>query len=357
VKTAAWIAPVLIVLVGFAPASAHWHKRPFELDRLNARLYGQVLDFTNNHGRDHRIWSEALQQKRDLYVYLPPKFDPKQHYPVIFWLHGFAQDEHAFVEYIAEPLDRAMASGELPPAIVVAPDGSLSGRAGATFLSPGSFFLNSKAGNFEDYLMHDVWDFVFARFPIRPEREAHVMTGVSMGGGAAFHTAIKHADRVGVVAGFAPPLNTRWVDCNGRYLSDFDPTCWGWRTDFSRGREVVGRFYGVVAIRLKRVFDPLFDRRDPAVVEQVSAANPIEMLVRYDIKPGELQMCVAYGGEDQFNIDAQVESFLYVAKERGLCVHVCYDPAGKHDAETAQRLFPCVQKWLATRLKPYAPAE
>ncbi len=354
-KTAAWIAPLLIVLAGVAPASAHWHKRPFELDRLNARLSGHVLDFTKNHDRDRRIWSEALHEKRDVYVYLPPHFDPNQRYPVVFWLHGFAQDEHAFIEYIAEPLDRAMASGELPPAVIVAPDGSLSGRGGITFLSAGSFFFNSKAGNFEDYLMRDVWDFAFSHFPLRPEREAHVMAGVSMGGGAAYHTAIKYADRVGVVTGFAPPVNTRWLDCNGRYLSKFDPDCWGWRTDFSRSREVVGRFYGVIAIRLKRVFDPLYDRGDPDIVEKVAAENPIEMLQRYDIKPGELQMNVSYGGKDQFNLDAQVESFLYVAKQRGLCVHVCYDPNGKHDAATAQRLMPCVLKWLAPRLEPYAP--
>ena len=75
------------------------------------------------------------------------------------------------------------------------------------------------------------------------------------------------------------------------------------------------------------------------------------------MKPGELEMCVAYGGKDQFNIDAQVESFLYVARERGLDVDVCHDPKGKHDFPTAERLFPCVLKWLAPRLEPYAPAD
>jgi hypothetical protein len=66
-------------------------------------------------------------------------------------------------------------------------------------------------------------------------------------------------------------------------------------------------------------------------------------------------MCVAYGGKDQFNIHTQVESFLYVARQRGLSVEVCYDPDGKHDLATAERLFPCVVKWLAPLLEPYAP--
>jgi S-formylglutathione hydrolase FrmB len=348
------MAPLLALLVGAAPAAATILPRLLEVEHLNRRLAGQVMDFTKHHGRDHRIWSEALHERRDLYVYLPPHFDPDRRYPVMFWLHGFAQDEHSFIEYVVEPLDRAMADGRLPPAIVAAPDGSLSGRAGLTYLSAGSFFVNSKAGNFEDFLMVDVWNFMFEHYPIRPEREAHIMAGVSMGGGAAFHAALKYRDRVGVAVGFMPPVNTRWVDCHGRYLSDFDPNCWGWRTDVSRRREVVGRFYGVITIRISRVFEPLYDR-DAAGIEQISRENPIEMLERLDVQPGDLQMIVAYGGRDQFNIAAQVESFLYVARERSLDVAVCYDPKGKHDFPTAERLFPCVLKWLAPRLEPYAP--
>ena len=53
---------------------------------------GQVVDHTANHGVDRRIWSAALGQKRDLYVYVPPSFDPHQRYPVLLWLHGLSGD-------------------------------------------------------------------------------------------------------------------------------------------------------------------------------------------------------------------------------------------------------------------------
>ena len=63
-----------------------------------------------------------------------------------------------------------MPEGQLPPAIVAAPDGSLKGVSG--YMSPGSFWINSPVGGrFEDYLMRDVWDFLFEHYPIRPERE------------------------------------------------------------------------------------------------------------------------------------------------------------------------------------------
>ena len=54
------------------------------------------------------------------------------------------------------------------------------------------FRPDSEAGRFEDYLMTDVWDFLHERFPIRPDRESHVIAGVSMGGGCAFNKAFKY---------------------------------------------------------------------------------------------------------------------------------------------------------------------
>jgi len=343
----------LLTLLLFLPnASAGVLGKLGELDRVNRRLHGQVVDFTHNHGCDHRIWSEALHQRRDLYVYLPPGFDPHHSYPLVLWLHGFAQDEQSFLEQVVSPLDCAIATGKLPPVIIAAPDGSLNGEP--CYFTAGSFFLNSKAGCFEDFIMLDVWNFLHANFPIRPEREAHVLAGVSMGGGAAYTLAIKYRDRFKVVVGIFPPLNTRWVDCHCRYMSDFDPCCWGWKTDFSHGWEVVGRFYGVITIRLKRVIDPLYGR-GPQTAELISLENPIEMIDRLCLKPGELSMYVAYGAKDQFNIDAQVESFLYRAKERGLCVDTGYDPRGKHDLRTAKRLLPGILDWLRPLLAPYSP--
>ncbi len=355
----AWLGALLVsvlILVPARPAAAanlpglSWWGTP-DLDRLNHRIGGHVFDYTHNHGANRRIWSAALGQRRDLYVYVPPGFDPQQRYPLIVWLHGFAQDEKSFLQYVVEPLDRTILAGQLPPVIVAAPDGSISGEPDR--MRAGSFFLNSKAGAFEDFVMQDVWNFVLEHYPIRPEREAHVLAGVSMGGGAAYNLAIKYRDRFKVVVGFYPPLNTRWLDCHGHYFGNFDPCCWGWRTDFSNGNETVGRFYLVYKIPLKDLIEPLYGR-GPQVAYLVSLQNPIEMIDRLDLREGQLSMYVAYGGKDQFNIDAQVESFLYRARQRGLTVTVGYSPRGRHNIHTARRLFPGMVEWLAPQLAPYA---
>jgi pimeloyl-ACP methyl ester carboxylesterase len=352
VKTVRWLALVLLFpwLLPMARAGGPFGEA--RLNRVNRRLHGQLLDFTRNHGADRRIWSEALHQRRDLYVYLPPGFDPNQLYPLVIWLHGFAQDETSFRDDVVEHLDAAMVTGKLPAAIIACPDGSIDGHA--CIRNPGSFFINTRAGRFEDFVMHDVWNFVVTNFPIRPEREAHVLAGASMGGGAAYNLAIKYRDRVKVVCGIFPPLNTRWIDCHGRYRGNFRPDCWDWQTEIRRW-QIVGRFYGVVLVRVKHIVDPLYDRKDD-ILSAIIQENPAEMLDAYDLKPGELDMYIGYGGRDEFNIDAQVESFLFLARERGLCIAVGYDPKGRHNLATALRLMPDLFEWLSPLLAPYSPS-
>ena len=357
-KPVGWIAAAALGLVAWSGACALpcVVPRPFELDRINREIAGHVVDYTHNHGRNNAIWSPALGERRDLYVYLPPGYDPCKQYPLILWLHGFGEDEHSFLMGGVRLLDRAMRSGQLPPAIVAAPDGSLKGVSG--YLSAGSFWINTPVGGrFEDYLMQDVWDFLFANYPIRPERDAHAIAGVSMGGGGAFHTAIKYPDRIGTALAFLPPLNTRWVDCHGRYMSGFDPNCWGWDDEFNHPHEVVGRYFLVLTIREGMVQRPLYGRRNPYTAALVSRDNPIEMLDAYDVRDGELNMYIAYAGKDNFNLDAQAESFLYRAGQRGIHIDVDYWPEGRHDEATVLRMVPRALDWLGDKLRPYAPAD
>ncbi len=350
------LAPLLAaaLLLDAAPPAVHaqglFKRRAPDLD---GRFAGQVLDFTANHGADRRLWSEALGEKRDLYVYLPPGFDPNKRYPFVFWLHGIVQDEKGFLTQGLPEIDAAIACGTLPPAIIAIPDGSVRGRPG--YFSANSAFLNTRAGRFEDYLFCDVYAFVAQNFPLRPERQAHVLAGVSIGGAAAFHHGIARRDEFGVVLGIFPPLNPRWLDCHGHYSGNFDPDCWGWREHYHLGLMPVGKFYGgLVKVPWRRLVQPLYGHGNQ-VVAQMSRDNPIEMLDAYDLQPGELDMLVAYGGKDQFNIDAQVESFVYRSREKNLDITVIFDPRGRHDTATALRFLPGAVEWLAPRLQPFNP--
>jgi S-formylglutathione hydrolase FrmB len=251
-------------------------------------------------------------------------------------------------------IDEVICQGKMPPLIFAVPDGSIGGEP--TLSRPGSFFINSQAGDYEDWVIQDVWDFVCSHYSIRPEREAHVLAGVSMGGFAAFSLGMRHRNAFGVAIGVHPPLNLRWTDLDGNYFADFDPRFWGWRWKLENRHEVVGKFLGgLVKIRIGEFLDPLFGFGDEAL-QEIARQNPIELIDATRLRNGELAMFVGYGGKDELNIAAQVESFLYMARCRGISVAVAYEPDGRHDTATASRLWPSMIEWLAPRLAPYAPA-
>jgi S-formylglutathione hydrolase FrmB len=355
VKSRIAIAAIALFALS-SPAQAglltRWFGAPNQLVEINCKLKGRILDYTFNHGKDNRIYSPALDEKRDMYVYLPPGYDPHLSYPLLFLLHGIGLDEAAFLKGV-DLFDDAMACGTMPSMIIVAPDGSLRGKP--TLLNGGSFYVNSRAGRFEDYVMQDVWCFMHTHFAIRPERDAHVMAGASMGGFGAYNLSIKYRDRIGLVIGIFPPLNLRYLDCHGRYFGKFDPSCLGWRTIYQPFHPVARFAHGLITIRERRLIKPLYGR-DRHAMDRIAAENPVEMLDTYCVKPGELQMFVAYVGHDAFNIDSQVESFLYIARSKGFTVSSVYDPEGKHNIASARKLLPSVIAWLAPRVQPYSPA-
>lgn len=347
---------LLLLLLGMSEASAFVNVFRLctknEIVRLNQTLCGRVLDFTHNHRADHRIWSDALCEKRDLYVYLPPGYDGTTPYPLMIWLHGIGQDEKNFL-YLAEHIDAAIRCGKFPPMVIVAPDGSIDGRP--CLWNSGSFFVNSKAGRFEDWVAHDVYRFAHNHFSIRTERDANVIAGGSMGGSGAYVIGFKHRQQFGQIVGVMPGLNARYLDCRGRYRADYDPDCVSWRTEFT-GHRVLGRYRGIFPVREKWLIRPLFERgEDP--LPFIVAHNPIEMLDAYAIKPGEFGLFVGYGTRDELNLDAQAEQFADACRARGLEITLAAVPGGRHGTDsTGLPLLPVLGQWLTERLARFIPA-
>lgn len=350
-------AALLLLLLAAAPASALpdlIHPCPRnQVVKLNTHLSGTLVDFTHNHNGDYRIWSNALGAKRDLYVYTPPGYDGITSFPVMLWLHGFGQDEKTFLDFV-HVIDHGIASGRFPPMVIAAPDGSIHGRPSPW--SNGSFYMNSKAGNFEDYIIKDVWSFVLSNYRVRPEREAHVLAGASMGGYGAFALAFKHRETFGNIAGLLPALDIRYADCNDRYFSAYDPNCVMERDHLKRQR-VIGKFFGgLLLIRERRLTDSLIGRHPPDGLQSLAAVNPVEMLNSLQIQPGEFGMFIGYAGRDEFNLDAQAEHFLDKARQRGIQPTTVFIPNGRHRTETGKQMIPQFAEWLCATQRPYIPA-
>ena len=192
------VLALVLIALAVAPAEAQL----FELvnpNHLNHKLCGRVVDYTQNHGADRRLYSPILGRSRDLYVYLPPGYDPSVAYPLILFLHGADVDEHDFLDPgDLTTVDRMMSLGEITPAVIAAPDGTYEGRNLLT--STHSLWVNGLGGRFEDHVVAEVVPFLMRTYSIRPERQAHGLLGISAGGYGAMAIALKHRGVFGAVA-------------------------------------------------------------------------------------------------------------------------------------------------------------
>ncbi len=324
-----------------------------KLDCWNRTLAGSLVDFTHNHGRDNRYWSDTLCLPRDAYVYLPPGYDPSKAYPLFVWIHGFGGDEGQFTRQVLFALDESIASGAMPPVIAVAPDVSVPSKWKPWY--QGSWCINGRQGPWEDFVVNEVPAFVESRFKIRPEPEAHVISGWSMGGFAAYNLGFKHPDKFRVLVGIYPNLNIRYADKDGHWGADFRPETIGWLENLKWGH-CLGRYPRPwrFPVPCGVVLWPAWGH-DRDALERMSQENPFELVDRLDVRPGQFELFVAYGRQDEYNVDAQIDSFLHKAKQRGLNIWVRYNPDGHHSTDYVNECMPDVFVAVGARLRKLLP--
>ena len=310
-------------------------------------------DYTHNHGSDRRLVSPILAMPRDLYVYLPPGYDPRRSYPLVLFFHLANVDEHYFAgSRLLKELDTQIVRGEVPPMIVAAPDGTIGGRN--RIREPHSFFVNGCGGRFEDHVMQEVVPFLLARYSIRPERQAHALLGTSAGGFGAMSLALKHRDFFGAVATLSGPLNLRYDTSDGTYHANFDPATYRWKEGYDPD-EVVGVFYfGLRRNRARKYIGPVFGEGEE-VEGRIIANNPADLLFSTDLQPGALDIYINYGGRDNWNFDAQNESFAWLAASRGIVVRCERDANGTHSLRYFRHNLPLAFRWLGSHLLPPSP--
>jgi poly(3-hydroxybutyrate) depolymerase len=341
------VAAVLLLASTAAPARSQvfdW----VNLDHLNSKLRGRVIDLTQNHGADRRIYSPILRRPRDLYVYLPPGYDPSVAYPLTIILHGAHIDEHAFLDpSVLKALDRMISQGEVPAAVFAAPDGTYEGRN--RFTCAHSLWVNGLGGRFEDHVVAEILPFLMRTYSIRLEREAHAMLGISAGGFGAMTIALKHRDVFGSVATVGGPLNVRYDNCQGRYGDDFDPATYRERTEYDP-ELIIARYYlRLVRRRAKAFFEPVYGS-GPAVGDKVARDNPYDVLSTTDLRPGELAIYIHYPARDNYNFEAQDQSFAWLAARRGVAVELAEFPWAQHNLCYIKRAEPPAFLWLGRHM-------
>lgn len=121
-------------------------------------------------------------------VYLPAGYEREttRRYPVVYLLHGIFDSSETWTGYFEIPamLDRLIAAGDLPPVIVVMPNGG--NRYG------GGYYRDSPtSGGWASYIARDLVGFIDGRFRTIARADRRAITGHSMGGFGSIHVPME----------------------------------------------------------------------------------------------------------------------------------------------------------------------
>ncbi len=147
------------------------------------------------------FYSKSLKKDRKVEVFLPEDYNENElvRYPVIYFLHGCGQNSFSEgnIHYI---LNKLINNKTISPVILVKPDGSCPDWE-------SSYFMNSALnGNFEDYLVKDLVEYIDSAYRTIASRDKRAIMGYSAGGSNAIRTALKHPDKYsGVVSHSSRP--------------------------------------------------------------------------------------------------------------------------------------------------------
>ena len=140
--------------------------------------------------------SAILGRDLNYAVYLPPDYATStRRYPVVYLLHGFTDNESGWIQFgeVNLAADRAIAEREIPPLIIVMPDGGVT------------WYINDYQNKvrYEDMFVQELIPHIDATFRTRPDREFRGLSGLSMGGWGTLTFAMRHPDLFSACAAFS----------------------------------------------------------------------------------------------------------------------------------------------------------
>lgn len=147
------------------------------------------------------IDSKTLGKKVRYTVYLPPDYEAShRYYPVVYLLHGYTDNDTGWLQFgeANRIADEGIASGTIPPMILVMPDGGVS------------FYINNYDGSvkYEDFFTKEFIPFIEGRFRIRAEKQYRGIAGLSMGGYGSLVSILRHPEMFVACAAFSSAVRT-----------------------------------------------------------------------------------------------------------------------------------------------------
>ncbi|MFD2612215.1 alpha/beta hydrolase [Paenibacillus gansuensis] len=127
------------------------------------------------------VHSHALQEERNLRVYLPPGYNELLSYPVLY-----CQDGEDFFNYgrVATHMNRLILDEDYEPVIIVGVDVDKSVRT-SEYSPDGNRFAA-----YTTFFAEELVPFIEQKFAARKERSERVLAGDSLGGTVSLHLAL-----------------------------------------------------------------------------------------------------------------------------------------------------------------------
>jgi enterochelin esterase-like enzyme len=157
----------------------------------------------------HLYKSKTIGDQSDFYVYTPPEYDPhsKIQYPVLYLVHGYGQMSSSWTEtgFANVILDHLINDGRARPMIVVMP----VGYGGSDILTGGekAFWDDAlRTRNFSRFtqaLLSEIIPHVERDYPVKKDRNARAIAGLSMGGAESLLTGLNNLDTFAWVGSFS----------------------------------------------------------------------------------------------------------------------------------------------------------
>jgi len=139
------------------------------------------------------IQSNVLGVNRYYMAYLPAGFQKNttQHYPILYLLHGFTDDERGWLDkgQMDRVADELMATGEARQMVIIMPC-----AGGPDTKNVWNGYFNMKGWAFEDHFFQELLPAVEQKYRCGGSREQRAVAGLSMGGGGSVGYAMGHPD-------------------------------------------------------------------------------------------------------------------------------------------------------------------
>jgi enterochelin esterase-like enzyme len=143
----------------------------------------------------HVLRSAAMHQDVGFNIYLPAEYQssPDKRYPVIYWLHGAGGNESQGLAQ-AVAFHAAISSGQVPPAIMVFPNGGAR-----------SEYRDWREQNVmvETMIIRELIPYVDEHYRTKAAPFGRALEGMSMGGNGALKLALKYPEMFGSVLAIA----------------------------------------------------------------------------------------------------------------------------------------------------------